>query len=69
MKNEPDLDAVVEQRRQAFSATPPAPRIGIPMSATSADDDAERRALVAETLDSTTGDLKKIAEMRRLAVS
>ncbi|MGP9723934.1 hypothetical protein ACT3SZ_07975 [Corynebacterium sp. AOP40-9SA-29] len=68
MKNELDLDAVVEQRRQAFSATPPAPRIGIPMAADS-DDDVERRALVTQTLESTTDDLKKIGEALRVTHS
>lgn len=66
MSDTPDLKAVAEARRDAFSPTLPAPRIGIPDPDL---DDAEHQALVSETLESTTLDLKKIAEQRKQAFS
>lgn len=66
MSDTPDLEVVAGARRDAFSPTIPAPRIGI---ADPGLDDAEHQALVSETLEATTLDLKKIAEQRKQTFS
>lgn len=61
MKN-PDLDSVLKERREAFSTTTPTPRIGIAQEKLN---EVAVRGRATEILESTSADLKKIAEKRK----
>lgn len=67
MTDTPDLDSVLEARQKAFSPEPTQPRIGIPTAADT--DELDRRDAALETLQSTTDDLKAVAEAREKRLS
>jgi sugar (pentulose or hexulose) kinase len=66
MKETPDLNVVIEARREAWSPAPAVPRIGIPAPVT---DDSDLRAVGDGILESTADDLRTIATARKEALS